>query len=130
MGRSLPAKTRSKPHGRWSIGSLRTIIEFAATNAARGDRKRLTHSSLQTAVGTTQAPMAHPNSHLFSANFCSCPSYQVVPAAWRPDLLLRVPTPIRVEIVLFILSDEHYGSAISPAIQKNRSEAGSPFPSF
>jgi hypothetical protein len=40
-----------------------------------------------------------------------------------PNLFLRVLDPDREEIVLFILPDEHYGTAISPAIQKNRSEA-------
>jgi len=86
-------------------------------------RKKLTHSSLQTVVGTTQVPMEQPNSRAFPAKLprqLIVLSRRAVPA---PKLFLRVLDPDREEIVPFILSDEHYGTAISPAIQKNRSEA-------
>ena len=53
-------RTRLRPHGRLSIQCLRPITGLAPTNATAGDRKRLTRSSVQTVVGTTQAPRRHP----------------------------------------------------------------------
>jgi glucose-6-phosphate 1-dehydrogenase len=50
--RSSPVRTRLRPPGRWSIRSSRPTTGFAPTSAAAGGRKRLTRSSLQTAVGT------------------------------------------------------------------------------
>ena len=59
--RSSPVRTRSRPPGRWSTPSLRPTTAFALTSATVGGRKRLTRSSLQTAVGTTPDPRRHPD---------------------------------------------------------------------
>ena len=64
MERSSPVRTRSRPPGRWSIRSLRRTTGFAPTSAAAGGRKRLTRSSLQTAVGTTPGLRRHPDDEL------------------------------------------------------------------
>ena len=54
--RCSPVRTRSRPPGRRSIPSLRHTTRFAPTSAAAGGRKRLTHSSPPTAVGTIPRP--------------------------------------------------------------------------
>src|SRR5450759_1331781 len=60
-GRSSPVRTRLRLPGRWSTQSLSPITGFAFISAAAGGRKRLTRSSLQTALGTTPDPRRHPN---------------------------------------------------------------------
>src|SRR5664279_1267037 len=60
MERFLPVRTRLRPLGRWSIQSLRPTTGLASTSATAGGRNRLTRSSVQTVVGTTQDPRRHP----------------------------------------------------------------------
>ena len=81
--RSSPARTRLRPPGRWSIQSLRPTTGFAPTSAAAGGRKRLTRSSLQTAVGTTPSPRRHPDDELPRR------------VSARPDRTQPTPTPHR-----------------------------------
>src|SRR5208282_692027 len=59
MARSSRERTRLRPPGRWSIQSLRPTTGLAPTSAAVGGQKRLTYSSLQTAIGTTPALRRH-----------------------------------------------------------------------
>ncbi len=56
--RSSPARTRSRPPGRWSIPSSRRITGLAPTSPAAGGRRRPTRSSPPTAAGTTPKPAA------------------------------------------------------------------------
>src|SRR5208282_6348614 len=53
MERSSPGRMQLRPHGPWSIQSLRPTTGLAPTSAAAGGRKRLIRSFLRTAVGAT-----------------------------------------------------------------------------
>src|ERR1017187_7349488 len=61
MERFLPVRTQLRPPGPWSIQSLRPTTGLAPTSATAGDRKSLTRSLLQTALGTTPALKKHPD---------------------------------------------------------------------
>ena len=67
-GRCSPARMRLRPPGRRSTPSLRHTTGFALTIAIVGGRKRLTQSSLQTAVGTIPVPRRAREHDVFSAN--------------------------------------------------------------
>jgi len=61
-------RMRLKPPGRRSIPFLRNTARFAATIAAVGARRRLTQSSLPTAVGIIPVPKKHPEHDVLSAD--------------------------------------------------------------
>src|SRR5690349_8839267 len=61
MERYLPVRTRSRPPGLWSNQSLRPTIGLAPISAVVGDRRLLTRSSLQMAVGTIPHPRRRPD---------------------------------------------------------------------
>ncbi len=98
--RCSPAKTRSRPHGRWSIQSSRTTTRFALTNAAAGGRRRLTRSSPRKAAGITLTRMRA-----------------------LKDKAVLCPAPITAGRTIAAFRGEHCSSAIPALLWKNEFEA-------
>src|ERR1022692_3951378 len=85
MERFLPVRTQLRPPGPWSIQSLRPTTGLAPTSATAGDRKSLTRSLLQTALGTTPALKRHPDDEPAAVVFFLIVAVDTNPAPFLPQ---------------------------------------------